>query len=132
MPSLVRRRIYDDECNAQFVTFSCYWRRRLVDHPRCRQIVMGVMADKLAKRDGICCGFVSMPDHVHAIVWFPAPGCLSGFMQMWKSRSSRQLKKFIRGQMPEYMKSISPKDPFWQPKYYPFDRLTLSRRRLLG
>ena len=61
---MARRRIYDDECHAQFVTFSCYRRRLLLDH-------------------------------VHAIVWFPAPGCLSAFMQVWNSRGSRQLKKFI-------------------------------------
>jgi len=121
---MAKRRIYDDECHAQFVTFSRYRRRRLLDHPRCRQVVMGALADELAKRDGTCCGFVIMPDHVHAIVWFPAPDCLSGFMQVWKSRSSRQLKKFIRAQIPEYMKSISPNDPFWQPKYYPFNLYT--------
>ena len=27
-----RRRIYDDELHAQFVTFSCYQRRRLLGH----------------------------------------------------------------------------------------------------
>ena len=59
-----------------------------------------------------------MPDHVHAILWFPETGCLSAFMQTWKSRTSRQLKKFVRGQMQEYAQSISPKDPFWQAKYY--------------
>ena len=79
---MAKRRIYDDELHAQFVTFSCYRRRRLLDHPRARQVVMGVLADELRKREGICCGFVVMPDHVHAIVWFPEAGCLSSFMQI--------------------------------------------------
>ncbi len=42
-------------------------------------------------------------------------------MQIWKSRSSRELKRFVRGQMPKYAESIDPRDPFWQPKYYPFN-----------
>jgi len=62
---MTKRRIYDDQLHAQFVTFSCYRRRRLLDHPRARQVVMAVLA--------------------------------------------------------EYSKSIDPKQPFWQPKYYPFN-----------
>ena len=118
------RRIHDDEGHAQFVTFSCYKRRRLLDHPRARQVVMAVMAEEIQERTGTCCGFVVMPDHVHAIVWFPKVDQLSSFMQVWKSRSSRQLKHFVRGQMREYAKSIDAKDPFWQPKYYPFNLFT--------
>ena len=67
---MARRRIYDDELHAQFVTFSCYRRRRLLDHPRTRQVVMGVLAAKMKNHCGTCCGFVIMPDHVHAMVWF--------------------------------------------------------------
>ncbi len=63
-----KRRIYDDELHAQFVMFSCYRRRRLLDHARARQVVMGLLATELATHEGICCGFVVMPDHVHAIV----------------------------------------------------------------
>ncbi len=118
---MAKRRIYDDEFHAQFVTFSCYHRRRLLDHPASRQVVIALLADELKKRGGTCCGFVVMPDHVHAILWFPATGCLSPFMQAWKSRTSRQLKKFVRGQMQEYAKSIEPKQPFWQPKYHSFN-----------
>ena len=32
--SMAKRRIYDDELHVQFVTFSCYRRRRSLDHPR--------------------------------------------------------------------------------------------------
>ena len=117
---MARRRIYDDELHAQFVTFSCYRRRRLLDHPRARQIVMAVLAAELNHHGGTCCGFVVMPDHVHATVWFPEMKGLSPFMQVWKGRSSRQLKRFVRGQLPEYAKWVDLRQPFWQPKYYPF------------
>jgi len=54
---MARRRIHDDELHAQFVTFSCCRRRRSLDHPRARRIVMGVLAAQLKKHDGTCCGF---------------------------------------------------------------------------
>jgi hypothetical protein len=75
---MVKRRIDDNELHAQFVTFSCYRRRRLLDH-------------------------------VHAIVWFPKAGHLSRMMRVWKSRSSRQLKQFVRGQLQQYAQAIEPK-----------------------
>jgi REP-associated tyrosine transposase len=82
---------------------------------------MGVLADELNKHNGTCSGFVIMPDHVHAILWFGETERLSPFMRVWKSRSSRQLKKFVLGQLDRYAKTIDPKEPFWQPKYYPFN-----------
>jgi putative transposase len=85
---------------------------------------MDVLTQELTKRDGTCCGFVVMPDHVHATLWFPEVGCLSAFVQTWKSRTSRQLKKLVRGQLREYAKAIDPKDPFWQAKYYTFNVFT--------
>ncbi len=115
-----RRCIYDDELHAQFVTFSCYRRRRLLDHARTRQVVISLLATELATHEGTCCGFVVMPDHVHAIVWFREPGRLSHFMKQWKQKSSVQLKKLVRGQLAGYFKTIDRKDPFWQPRYYPF------------
>ena len=50
-------------------------------------------------------------------------------MQNWKSRASRQLKKFLRGQMSEYATSLDPTQPFWQPKYYPFNLYTERKAR---
>ena len=126
---MAKRQIYDDERHAQFVTFSCYRRRRLLDHPRARQVVVGVLAEELRERQGACCGFVVMPDHVHAIVWFPETGCLSQMMRVWKSRSSRELKQFVRGQLPQYSQWIDPKQPFWQPKYYPLNLYTEKKAR---
>ena len=66
---MAKRRIHDDEFHAQFVTFSCYRRRRSLDHPRARQIVMGVLAAELKKHEGTCRGFVVMPDVEQACDW---------------------------------------------------------------
>ncbi len=50
---MTRRHIYDDELHAQFVTFSCYRRRRLLDDAQARQAVIGVLAEELAKSKGV-------------------------------------------------------------------------------
>jgi len=126
---MATRRIYDCEGHAQFVTFSCYGRRRLLNHPRARQIVIGVLGEELRKRHGQCCGFVIMPNHVHATVRFPEDGCISGFMQVWKGRSARKLKAFVRGHLSEYTKSINVKEPFWQAKYYAFNLYSEEKAR---
>ena len=126
---MAKRKIYDDELHAQFVTFSCYRRRRLLDHPRAKQIVIGVLADELEKRNGSCSGFVVMPDHIHTILWFPKTACLSPMIRVWKSQSSRQLKQFIRRQLQGYSESTDPSQPFWQAKYYPFNLCTEKKAR---
>ena len=84
-------------------------------------MVIGVLADELRKREGLCTGFVVMPDHVHAILWFPETGCLSPMIRVWKSRSSRQLKQFVRVHLHDYWQTIDPKEPFWQARYYSFN-----------
>jgi putative transposase len=115
------RRIYDQEKHAQFVTFSCYHRRRMLDCEPLRNTLVELLAQKLTEYRGICSGYVVMPDHVHAIVWFEASGQLSRFMKSWKQTSSHKLKRMLRGAAPQYASTIAPQDPFWQAKYYPFN-----------
>ncbi len=115
------RRIYDTEQHAQFITFSCYKRRRLLEDVQMQEIVLHTMAEKLQMHEGICSGYVIMPDHVHAIVWFSESGVLSLFMKSWKQTTSLKLKKLARGLFPNYTEMYSANDPFWQPKYYPLN-----------
>jgi putative transposase len=69
-----------------------------------------------------------MPDHVHAIIWFPKTGQLSGFMHEWKRRSSLNVRAWYRQAAPEYVRDFGEGDKFWQPKYYAFEIYT--RRKL--
>jgi len=115
------RRIYDQEKHAQFVTFSCYHRRRLLDCEPLRDALLELLAQKLTEYCGICSGYVVMPDHVHTIVWFEQPGELSRFMKSWKQTSSMKLKRILRGIAPQFASKFPFEDPFWQPKYYPFN-----------
>ena len=111
----------DGALYVHFITFSCYHRRRLLDHDQPKRIVLGVLNDELAKFNARCLGFVLMPDHVHALIWFPQTGQLSRFMQQWKGRSSSRIKEFLFQFLPEYGAKFSAKDPIWQVRYYSFE-----------
>jgi len=86
-----------------------------------RDEFIAVTAEKLHEHRGICSGFVVMPNHVHAIVWFSEAGSLSPFMKSWKQTTSIRLKRVLRGVAPHYAAKFLPTDPFWQAKYYPFN-----------
>ena len=115
-----KRRVCDDELFAHFVTFSCYRRRRLLDHDRAKKIVLGVLGSQLRKQQATCVGFVVMPNHVHAVVWFPVVGQLSHFMKQWKQRSSVQIKRVLHECLTGYAATVEPDEAFWQRKYYVF------------
>jgi putative transposase len=102
-----RRRIIDDKLYAHFITFSVTRRRRLLDHEHPKRIVMGVLNYVLDKHAARCRGFVIMPDHVHALVWFPEPGQLSAFMHEWKRQSSLRIHTWYREEAPHYAEQFS-------------------------
>src|SRR4051794_19008065 len=127
---MVTKRTFDREGHAHFVTFSCYRRRRLLDHDRAKKVVLGVLHSQLSRQDGQCVGFVIMPDHVHAIVGFPRPDQISHFMKQWKQRSSVQIKRLVRSLLVRYAEAIDLTEPVWQPGYYDFNLFT--ERKLAG
>ena len=116
-----KRRIIDGELYAHFVTFSVDQRRRLLDHDHPKRIVLGALDALLTKTVSKCVGFVLMPDHVHAVLWFSETGQLSRFMHEWKRQSSLKIRKWYREQADHYASFFSECDRFWQPKYYSFE-----------
>ncbi|RIK73635.1 MAG: hypothetical protein DCC67_17670 [Planctomycetota bacterium] len=124
---LPKRRIADDELYAHFVTFSVYRRRRLLDHDHAKRIVLGVLVEELSARSASCVGFVLMPDHVHAVIWFPEPGQLSSFMHGWKRKSSFHIRNWHRRYAPTYFEQFGEGSRFWQPKYYAFEIYSRSK-----
>ena len=101
---MVKRRVYDDEKHIHFVTFSCYKRRRYLHTDFAKRIVIGQLGSRLAHHQGICLGYVIMPDHVHALIWFPEVRQLSPFMNKWKDQISRHLKELFRTRFPGKLK----------------------------
>jgi putative transposase len=66
-------------------------------------------------------GFVLMPHHVQALVWFPATCQRSPFMNKWKDQSSAMLKRLFAQEFPKYWATVDPSDPIWQARYYGFN-----------
>ena len=83
--------------------------------------MLGLLGDQLRSQSATCVGFVLMPDHVHAIVWFPETGQLSRFMHGWKRRSSHEIKKWHRNVDFHYQQSTEPNSPIWQRRFYSFE-----------
>jgi len=115
-----KRRIVDDQLYSHFITFSVYKRRRLLDHDSPKRIVLGVLNFVLQKHSAQCAGFVLMPDHVHALIWFSETNQLSRFMHEWKRQSSLKIRQWYRRQAVNYSANFEEGDKFWQPKYYAF------------
>lgn len=111
----------DDALYAHFITFSCYHRRRWLDHDQAKRILLGVLNEELAAFEARCVGFVVMPDHVHALIWFSKTGRLSSFMQQWKGRSSKLIKRFAGESLPEFVSRLPKADPVWQVRFYSFE-----------
>ena len=57
----------------------------------CADAIRGVVEEQKYT----CYACAIMPDHVHALVWFPLPGQLSGLVQVWKKRTSVEVKRFV-------------------------------------
>ena len=85
-----------------------------------KRLLLGQLNLQLKNLQAKCIGFVIMPDHVHAIVWFAQIGQLSQFMQVWKRDSSRSIGVWYQSQQVEYLKNTSMEDRLWTPKYYAF------------
>ncbi len=80
-----------------------------------------MLGEELRRRAAKCVGFVLMPEHVHAIVWFPETGQLSSFMHGWKRKSSFHIRGWYRSEAPNYFEGFGEGDCFWQAKYYSFE-----------
>lgn len=125
---MVTRIVHDDEKHVHFVTFSCYKRRAILQPNQAKRIVIGQLGSRLARQNGVCLGFVIMPNHVHALVWFPETRQLSAFMNKWKDMTSRSLKELFRIHFVSYWSEVDDSDPIWQPRYYGFN--IWSRRKV--
>lgn len=117
---MAKRRVYDREGHTHFVTFSCYKRRRLLDHDRAKRMVLGALNAQLRRLAGSCFGFVLMPDHVHAILKFPEPDELSEALKQWKRTSSFRIHKLLQDELTEYRRATAD-DPVWQARFYDFN-----------
>ena len=124
---MTRRRIYDLPGHAHFITFSCNGRRKLLNQDRCKRIVIAHLEKIRSNLDCRCFGFVIMPEHVHALIWFQDEGMLSHFAQEWKRQSSIAITECFRrmsNPVLDYIKRQDGSHRVWQRKYYDFNVFT--------
>lgn len=119
-----RRRVIDDPQTAHFITFGCDRRRQLLNQDRCKRIVIHYLEEVRAEYDGLCLGFVIMPDHVHLLIRFRERGRLSLFKQEWKRRSSVALVAYFQKSHNPILKFLTFPDGshrVWTPKQHDFN-----------
>jgi putative transposase len=123
----MNRKILTGQGCGHFVTFSTYGRRNLLASPRARQVVIGQLGKLAAQGTTGVSGFVIMPDHVHALLWFEDDAKLPQTMQTWKSASAHWLKVLYREISPAILTEITVTRngrktvSFWQRHYYDFN-----------
>lgn len=92
----IYRRIIGHELYVRFVTFSVCRPRKLLKIDHAQRILFAWLNDVLHQYQATCVGFKSMPDHVHARIWFPKSGQLGRLMHRGKPRSSIALRDCYR------------------------------------
>ncbi len=109
------------DSDAHFITFGCYKRRHLLSRDQPKRIGLGGLYQELRRLEAQCIGFVVMPNHVHALVWFPRPGCLSRFLHEGKRHSSHWIRAWYGRQQLRYFDDFEVGIRFWQPQYHAFE-----------
>ncbi len=126
----MKRKILTGGGAAHFVTFGTYGRRSLLASPRARQVVISQLGKIAAQGEAKVSGFVIMPDHVHALLWFNDDSVLPEMLDQWKSESSRLLRNLYEDLSPEMIdhlhvtRSGRESIAFWQRRYYDFNVFT--------
>lgn len=116
-----KNKAFSEGSYAHYVTYSCYKRRKLLNPDICKRIVLGNLVSQLKRQEALCVGFVVMPDHVHAILWFPKEHQIELFMEKWKDMSSRAITQIYAEKFRTYSTRVNPGDPIWQVRYYDFN-----------
>jgi putative transposase len=115
------RRVQSQGTYAHFVTFTCYKRRKFLNPDVCKRIVLGALTSQLTAQQGVCCGFVIMPDHVHGLIWFPEENQISLAMNKWKELSSSKIAAAYEQQFRSYWGGLKGDTTVWQARYYGFN-----------
>ena len=101
------KRVYTGIGNSHFVTFRYAGKRKLLDHPAPRQIVISALGGLVDKGKVEVSAFVIMPDHVHALLWYPDGDTgHSSVVQTWKRLSSHYLLKHFDRHSPGFSKQL--------------------------
>ena len=117
-----------------FITCSCYRRRRFLNTPRRRAVLLKILDEVRQIYQFALVGYVVMPEHIHLLISEPRTGTPSTVMQVFKQRVSRSLR--AKKRRPRNLHQLALwKDPardaprsFWQSRFYDFNVWSRKKR----
>jgi putative transposase len=98
---------YQNTKKFHFLTFSCYQRKPFLATAEAKNATQHILEETRSQRGLAIVAYVLMPEHIHLLTNEPPNGILATWLQIFKQRTSRQLK--------------SPGQQFWQRRYYDFN-----------
>lgn len=115
------RKVYDQEGDAHFLTFSCFRRLPLLSKDRTRQWMIDAIDLSRQKNPFDLWAWVIMPEHVH-LVLLPHPNTkIASILTTMKQSVSRRAMIWLKKHAPDYMDHLLDLQPngkrshrFWQ------------------
>jgi putative transposase len=99
---------YQHSGQFHFLTFSCYRRLPLLNHPGAFNLFECELERVRQRYEFVIAGYVLMPEHVHLLVGEPHQSSLAVALQVMKQQTSKKLKSAGAA-------------AFWQARYYDFN-----------
>ena len=99
---------YQHSGQFHFLTFSCYRRLPLLNHPAACGDFECELERVRQRYEFVIAGYVLMPEHVHLLVGEPHQSSLAVALQVMKQQTSKKLKSAGTA-------------AFWQARYYDFN-----------
>jgi putative transposase len=130
MPAGLKR--YYGSGDLHFITCSCYQRRKVLDDPSRRNLLLGILEQVRRRYRFVILGYVVMPEHFHLLITEPQVGTPSTVMQVFKQRFARRVRKELlrahaHGQF-RLWKEEAAEARTWQPRFYDFNVRTEGKR----
>ena len=115
------RRVYDQEGDAHFLTFSCFKRLPLLSKQRSCQWMMDAIELARTKHPFDLWAWVVMPEHVHLVLLPHAKTTIAGILTTMKQSVSRRSMIWLKENSPDYLERLLDLQPngkhsyrFWQ------------------
>lgn len=109
---------FQEAGDLHFITFSCYHRRKFLNHAAARDLFLRVLEEIRRQFALVIIGYVVMPEHVHLLLSEPPHSSLALAIQLLKQNCARELRK----------RDHIPGEHFWQKRYYDFNVRTEKKR----
>jgi putative transposase len=105
---------YQNTKKFHFLTFSCYERNPFLATAEAKNTTQHILEETRRQRGLAIVAYVLMPEHIHLLTNEPTTETLATWLQIFKQRTSRQLKSSSHKQ-------------FWQTRYYDFNVASIEK-----